>query len=368
MEVMFADLRRIFDKHANEYESAALRVLHSGWYILGVELESFEKEFASYIGKKYCIGVGCGQDALTLGLRCLDIGPDDEVIVAGNTFIATVLGVTENGATPKFVDCNSYFQIDETKIEAAITSRTKAVLVTNLYGQCSNLVEIRRICDKYGLYMLEDCAQSHGAQLDGFVAGTVGDITCFSFYPTKPLGAFGDAGAVLTDDETIAEKLKMLRNYGSKQKYVNEITGTNSRLDEIQAAFLRVNLKYIDQMTEERIRIANRYLSEIKNPCIKLPKVRKNEIHVFHIFSVLCKKRNELKTYLSEKGIQTQIHYPIPPHKAPCYRRELFCEVELPMTELYASEELSLPIYCGMPEEDVDWVIDAVNSFEAKEL
>lgn len=366
MGVAFADLKCIFDRHAQEYEEAALRALRSGWYILGNELSSFEQEFSSFVGKKHCVGVGCGQDALTLGLRALGIGQGDEVVVAGNTFIATVLGVTENGATPVFVDCNEYYQIDESKIEDAVTARTKAVLLTNLYGQCSDLIEIRRLCDGHGIYMIEDCAQSHGASYNGAVSGRVGDVACFSFYPTKPLGAFGDAGAILTDDDALAVRLRMLRNYGSKVKYVNEIQGANSRLDEIQAALLRVNLSHIEEMTAERVGIANRYLKEIDNKEVILPMIRPNDVHVFHIFPILCEKRDMLRAHLNEAGIETQIHYPIPPYKAPCYDGMDFCNAKLPMTDQFASEELSLPIYYGMPESDVNRVIEAVNSFNSR--
>lgn len=365
MQVPFVELKRVFELHQSEYEEAMLRALRSGWYILGGELEAFEQEFASYLGVQHCIGVGCGQDALILAVRALGIGPGDEVIVAGNTYIATVLGVTENGAVPVFVDCNQWFQIDEEAIEAAITERTKAVLITNLYGQCSNLTAIRTLCDVHHLYMLEDCAQCHGASFDGRLGGTVGDVSCFSFYPTKPLGAFGDAGAVVTNDALVCEKLRMLRNYGSRQKYVNEMTGINSRLDEVQAAVLRVGLRYLEESNAERVRIAGRYMKEINNPLVKLPETREGADHVYHIFAVLCENRDGLKSHLEENGIGVQVHYPIPPHEAECYSGESFIQgLHLPKTEHYAACELSLPVYCGMLEKEVDTVVEAVNSFE----
>lgn len=363
MRVPFTDLKRTFEVYQDEYEAAALRALRSGWYILGSELESFEREFADLIGTKYCIGVGCGQDALTLGLRSLGIGEGDEVIVAGNTYIATVLGVTENGANPIFVDCNEYFQIDEEKIEQAITSMTKAVLITNLYGQCCDLPTIKEICDRNDIFLVEDCAQSHGATFGGIMSGTAGILGCFSFYPTKPLGAFGDAGAVVTDDLEIAERLRMLRNYGSRQKYVNEVRGVNSRLDEIQAAVLRVGLAHLKESAERRREIAERYLSGISNPRIILPRTREGSDNVFHIFPILCPQRDDLKAFLEARGIQTQVHYPIPPHKAECYFDYGFDDAVLPNTERYARELLSLPIYVGMTDDEVSEVIEAVNEF-----
>lgn len=363
MQVHFNDLKCTFEAYQDEYEDAMLRALRSGWYILGSELEAFEREFAEYAGAKYCIGVGCGQDALTLALRALEIGKGDEVIVAGNTYIATVLAVTENGATPVYVDCDEHYEIDESKIEQAITSNTKAVLVTNLYGQCCNLPAIRAICERNHLFLLEDCAQSHGASFGGIRCGTAGIMGCFSFYPTKPLGAFGDAGAVVTDNPDMAERLRMLRNYGSRQKYVNEICGANSRLDELQAATLRVGLSHIEESTAGRVRIAERYLSEISNPGVILPQVREGANHVFHIFPIRCERRDALKEHLESDGVQTQIHYPIPPHKAACYRDCEFSSVELPNTEQYARELLSLPIYHGMADAEVTQVIESINSF-----
>lgn len=364
MSIEFTNLQKTFRIHQSEYEEAALRVLRSGWYVLGEELQAFESEFASYLGMKECIGVGCGQDALILAIRALGIGSGDEVIVAGNTYIATVLGITENNAAPVFVDCNKYYQIDETLIKSAITKNTKAVLLTNLYGQCSNLLKIRSICDQYNLKMIEDCAQCHGAHFAGYLGGTIGDISCFSFYPTKPLGAFGDAGAVVTNDCDLANQVRMLRNYGSRKKYFNEITGINSRLDEVQAAYLRVGLSHLDESNADRIRIAEQYLSKITNPLVKLPITQADADHVYHIFAVRCRYRDELQKYLVKRGISTQIHYPVPPHKAKCYLGEAFVDVALPMTEQFAQEELSLPIYSGMPSEDVEAVIQAINSFE----
>ena len=251
-------LKRQYDCYSTEYEEAALRALRSGWYIMGKELENFETRFAAYLGVKYCIGLNSGLDALTLAVRALNIGPGDEVIVPANTYIASILGVTENGATPVFVEPDQYHGLDASKIEAAITPRTKAVLPVHLYGQSCDMESICAIAEKHGLYVIEDCAQSHGATQNGQRTGTFGTIGCFSFYPTKPLGALGDSGAVVTDDPVLADRLRKLRNYGSGVKYVNELEGVNSRLDEVQAALLQVGLKHLEEGNAYRQRIASR--------------------------------------------------------------------------------------------------------------
>ena len=269
-------LDRGFYKYQKEFEDKAIEVLRSGWYVLGKEVESFEQEFASYVGSKYCAGVGNGLDALTLAFRTIGAKEGDEVIVQANTYIASVMGVTINGATPVFVEPDKYFGIDAKKIEDAITERTKAVLVVHLYGQACKMDDVADICKKHDLKLIEDCAQSHGARFDGKMTGTFGDIGCFSFYPSKNLGAFGDGGAIVTDNEEYLKKIKMLRNYGSAKRYYNEEVGVNSRLDEMQAGLLRVRLKYLDELTAEKRAIAERYLKEIKNPLITLPETRQN--------------------------------------------------------------------------------------------
>lgn len=362
--IEFVSLKRQFDCYAEEYEAAALRALRSGWYIMGKELEIFEKQFAEYLGVQFCVGLNSGLDALTLAVRALGIGPGDEVIVPANTYIASVLGVTENGATPVFVDPDAYFCLDAAKIEAAVTERTKAILPVHLYGQPCEMETICAVAQKHGLHVIEDCAQAHGARLNGKLIGTFGTVGCFSFYPTKPLGALGDSGAVVTDDPVLADKLRKLRNYGSGVKYVNELEGVNSRLDEVQAATLQVGLKHLEEGNVYRNRIAERYLNEIRNPLVKLPKTRENATHVYHIFGVLCPRRDGLQAHLAEQGIKALIHYPIPPHMQQCYARLGHSQGDFPISERYANEELSLPIYVGMPEEDVDQVIAAVNSFE----
>lgn len=362
--VEFVSLKRQFDCFAEEYEEAALRALRSGWYIMGKELESFETRFAEYLGAKHCVGLNSGLDALILAVRALGIGPGDEVIVPANTYIASILGVTENGATPVPVEPDEYFCLDADRVEAAITPRTKAILPVHLYGQPCDMEKICAIAEKHGLYVIEDCAQSHGAKLNGRFTGTFGTIGCFSFYPTKPLGALGDSGAVVTNDPALAEKLRKLRNYGSGKKYVNELEGVNSRLDEVQAALLQVGLKHLNEGNAYRRNIAERYLSGIRNPLVALPGTRAGAEHVYHIFGVLCENRDALQKHLMDCGVKTLIHYPIPPHMQECYSRFGFGEGSFPIAEAYARNELSLPIYMGMPEEDVEAVIEAVNSFE----
>ncbi|MDO4465989.1 MAG: DegT/DnrJ/EryC1/StrS family aminotransferase [Bacillota bacterium] len=364
--IEFVKLKRQYDLFAQEYEEAALRAMRSGWYIMGNELKEFESEFANFVGAKYCIGVNSGLDALIMAIRALEIGPGDEVIVPANTYIASVLGITEHGATPVFVEPDEYDCIDPSKIEAAITSRTKAILPVHLYGQSADMEAICAIAKKHNLYVVEDCAQSHGALDRGKMTGTFGDIGCFSFYPTKPLGALGDSGALVTDNSVLAEKLFKLRNYGSGKKYVNEMTGKNSRLDEIQAAFLKVGLKHLEEGNSYRRHIAQRYLSEIKNPLVQLPRERENGYHVFHVFALKSKDRDKLQAYLLKNGIQSLIHYPIPPHLQACYQELGYKEGDFPISERFAKEELSLPIYMGLPEEEVSQIIDAINRFKGE--
>lgn len=363
MKIDLNVLRRQFRLHQAEYEEAALRILRSGWYILGPELEAFEKAFAEYVGCKYCVGMSSGLDALTLSVRALGIGVGNEVIVPANTYIASVLAVTENGATPVFVEPDEYHTLDAERIEAAITKKTKAILVVHLYGQAAQMDRICEIAKKHRLYLIEDCAQSHGAVFDGTMTGAFGDAGCFSFYPTKNLGAFGDAGAVVTDDEALYEKLKMMRNYGSKVKYHNQLEGVNSRLDEMQAALLRVKLSHLDELTEERQQIADKYLAGIKNPRILLPEIREKANHVWHQFVVRVTDRDEFQKYLEEHGIHTIIHYPIPPHLAECYARLGHKRGEFPITEQYADEVLSLPMFNGMTAEEIKFVIGVCNEF-----
>ena len=368
MKIDLNVLGRQFRLHQVEYEEAALRVLRSGWYVLGPEVEAFEKEFAKFVGRKYCVGMNSGLDALTLSVRALGIGAGDEVIVPANTYIASVLAVTENGATPVFVEPDECHAMDAERIEGAITDKTKAILVVHLYGQAAQMDCVCEIAKRHRLYLVEDCAQSHGAVFDGAMTGAFGDAGCFSFYPTKNLGAFGDAGAVVTDNEALYAKLKMLRNYGSKVKYHNQLEGVNSRLDEMQAALLRVKLSHLGELTEERQRIAETYLSGIKNPRILLPKLREKANHVWHQFVVRVANRDAFQTYLAEHDIHTIIHYPIPPHLAECYARLGHRRGEFPVAERYADEVLSLPMFNGMTAEEVEYVVETCNKYEGKVL
>lgn len=363
MNIGLAVLDRQFKKYQSEYETAALRALRSGWYILGPELEAFEEEFAAFTGAKYCVGLNSGLDALILAVRALDIGPGDEVIVPANTYIATVLGITENGATPVFVEPDEFYNIDADRIEAAVTSRTKAIMVVHLYGQAANMPKIIAVAEKYKLPVIEDCAQSHGARFGEVTTGRFGTIGCFSFYPTKNLGAFGDSGAIITDDSQLAETFRMLRNYGSRVKYHNEITGVNSRLDEIQAALLRVKLKHLSELTAERRDIANRFLEGIKNPRLILPGTREGADHVYHQFVARTQERDKFKEYLTANGIDTVIHYPIPPHLAECYKYLGYKKGDFPTAENYANQVISLPVFNGITREEIDYVIDICNKW-----
>lgn len=354
---------RGFYMYQQEFEEKALEVLRSGWYVLGKEVTAFEKEFAEYTGGKHCVGLASGLDALWIAFRLLDIGPGDEVIVQGNTYIASVMGITINGATPVFVEPDSYFEIDPERIEEKITERTKAILVVHLYGMASRMDKIVALCEKYHLKLVEDCAQSHGAKFQGQMTGTFGDVGCFSFYPSKNLGAFGDAGAVVVKDSELAEKFRIFRNYGSEKRYYNKVVGANSRLDELQAGLLRVRLAHIEELTVEKRKIADRYRAELKNDKILLPELVAGADSVWHQYVIRCEERDRLMEYLKGKGIGTIIHYPIPPHLAEAYKDLGHKEGFLPITEHLAKTVLSIPMYNGMTEEEQTYVIEAVNAF-----
>lgn len=356
-------LERQYQLYAEEYEKKAVEVLRSGQYILGNEVREFEREFADYIGAKYCVGLASGLDALWISFRLLGIGAGDEVIVSANAYIACVMGITINGATPVFVEPDEYDNIDAEKIEAAITPDTKAILAVHLYGQACDMSRTMELATKYSLKVVEDCAQSHGNHWMGKTVGTFGDIGCFSFYPSKGCGAFGDGGCIVTDDEELAKKFRIFRNYGSEKRYHNQMVGSNSRLDEIQAGLLRIKLSHLDELTEERRRIAQRYMAEIKNPFIRLPQVRKEADSSWHQFVVHCSRRDMLRQYLADRDIGTLIHYPIPPHLSEAYRYLGKKEGDYPIAEKFANEVLSLPIYNGMTEEEQGKVIRAVNGF-----
>lgn len=363
MKIMPNRLDRGFQLYQEEFETKALEVLRSGWYVLGKEVSSFEEEFAAYTGGKHCIGLASGLDALWIAFRVLGIGKGDEVIVQGNTYIASVMGITINGATPVFVEPDEYFNIDASQIEEKITGKTKAILVVHLYGQASDMDTIMETARKHNLRVVEDCAQSHGARFRGKMTGTFGDIGCFSFYPSKNLGAFGDGGAIVTDDSSIADDVRIFRNYGSEKRYYNKVVGTNSRLDELQAGLLRVRLAHMQELEEEKRKICSRYLAELCHPDIILPDTREEATHIWHQFVIRTEQRQELIDYLNRKEIGTIIHYPIPPHLSEAYQYLNVCRGSLPVTERYAETVLSIPLYNGMTDEEQDFVIDAINAF-----
>jgi dTDP-4-amino-4,6-dideoxygalactose transaminase len=347
-----------------EIENKFKEMYKASFYIQGQEYASFNKEFAKYCGTKYAIGVGNGLDALMLILRAYDIGEGDEVIVPSNTFIATALAVTYVGATPVFVEpILDEFNINPFLIEEKITKKTKAIIGVHLYGQCCDMDRINAIAKKHNLLVFEDAAQAHGALYKGKRAGSLANAAGFSFYPGKNLGALGDGGAVTTDDERIATKIAALCCYGSDYKYHHIYKGVNSRLDEIQCGFLRIKLKNLDRWNEDRKKIALRYLNEIHNPLVKLPVVNENNDHVWHVFGIRCDKRDELQKYLNDLGIGTNCHYPTPMHLQKAYSDLKIPKGALPIAEEISATELSIPIYYGMKNEDIDFVINSINSF-----
>lgn len=364
MKVPFVSFKPMEKELDKDLRAAFERVYTNSWYIEGQEDKTFEKTFAEYCNSEYCVGVGNGLDALMLALKALGITSGDEVIVPSNTYIATVLAVTYVGATPIFVepDIRTY-NIDPEKIEEKITEKTKAIMPVHLYGQPSDMDPIMEIAKKHSLYVVEDCAQAHGAAYKGKAIGSFGDAAGFSFYPGKNLGALGDAGATVTNNKEIADKVRALGNYGSDYKYHHIYKGNNSRLDEMQAAFLLAKLPILDKMNEERRRIANRYLEEMKNPDIILPFVPDYAKPVWHIFAVRTNKRDELAKYLADNEISTNKHYPIAIHLQECYKDLNIPEGSLPIAEEISKTQLSLPMYYGMTDEQIQYVIDVINEF-----
>lgn len=366
--INFLDLKAINNKYQKELKDACARVIDSGWYIMGNELSEFEKEFSFYCGTKHAVGVANGLDALILTLRAWkELGKlqaGDEVIVQANTYIASVLAITENELVPVLVEPNpATYNLEPATVAAAITTKTKAILPVHLYGQLSPMPEIMAIAKQHNLLVLEDCAQAHGAEINGQRAGNWGDAAGFSFYPGKNLGALGDAGAITTNDDELAQTLKALRNYGSHKKYENLYQGVNSRLDEIQAAMLRVKLPYLGAETIRRQQISQMYRSGITNPLIILPNVTDEFAHVWHLFVVRCEQREALQNYLAAHDIQTLIHYPVAPHKQQAYRQ--WNDIDFPVTEKIHQQVLSLPLDPTMNEETVARVIATVNGFNA---
>ena len=367
--IPFLDLKAINAQYRDELVDACTRVIDSGWYIGGSELEQFEQQFANYCGTKYAIGVANGLDALILTLRAWkELGKlkdGDEVIVPSNTYIASILAISANNLTPILVEpCLNSFNIDPKEIETAITSRTKAILPVHLYGQLADMPAIMAIAKRHELLVLEDSAQAHGAFLYDMRAGSWGDASGFSFYPGKNLGALGDAGAITTNDEKLANTLRALRNYGSHEKYKNLFQGVNSRLDEIQAAMLNVKLNYLDNEIAHRRKVANAYLEGINNKAIILPTKENDSAHVWHVFVIRCERRDELQKYLADNGVQTLIHYPVPPHQQPAYKE--WNELSYPIAEKIHAELLSLPIGPMLTEIEINSVIDLLNQWNNK--
>mgnify|MGYP001175727006 CR=1 FL=1 len=362
--ILYENLSISNSSFIKELEETAKRVINSGWYVLGQEVKSFEDNFASYIGSKYCVGVASGLDALTLSIEALELPPKSEVLVASNTYIATIISIIRAGHCPILIepDINTY-NIDSSKLKRSLTEKTRLILVTHLYGKCCRMDLINEFAQKYNLEVIEDCAQAHGAKLYNQRAGTFGVAGCFSFYPTKNLGAIGDAGAIVTNNEMLAERLLYLRNYGSKEKYVNKYLGHNSRLDEIQAAFLNVKLKHLDKMNEHKRKLSEIYINELPN-WLKLPRVKEEEFDVFHIFCVRHQKRELIRKWLADNLIKTEIHYPIPPHKQEAMKDILIGQ--WPISEELHETSFSLPISYGTSLSEVKKVCEILSSTPEK--
>ena len=364
-KIPFLDLKAPYMELKEELDAAYQRAMESGWYILGEEVKAFEQEFAQYCAVQHCIGVGNGLEALYLILQAYGIGQWDEVIVPSNTYIATWLAVSQTGAIPVPVEPDVlHYNLDPTRIEAAITARTRAIIAVHLYGHPADMDPIMKIAQKHGIKVIEDAAQAHGAKYNHRMCGSLGDASGFSFYPGKNLGAFGDAGAVLTNDTDLAEQVRMLRNYGSKRKYYNEEKGSNSRLDEMQAAFLRVKLKHLDEWNRRRTKIAAIYFARLAGiPGLVLLRSPQWAVPVWHIFPILYPNRDALQNYLKEKGIDTLIHYPVPPHLSKAYQEINLPVGALPIAEQIASSELSLPMGPHMSLEDAHTVANTIREF-----
>ncbi len=361
MKIPFATVVPMHKEIEEELKGAINKVIDDGLFIGGDPVKKFEEDFAQYLGVNYCVGVGNGLEGILLALEAMGVQAGDEVIVPSHTFIATTLPISRLGAKIVFVEPDEFYTIDVNKIEEKITDKTKAIIVVHLYGQCANMEPIMEIAHRHNIKVLEDAAQAHGATYKGRKAGSLGDVAEFSFYPGKNLGCLGDGGCVVTNDQEIADKVRALGNYGSFIKYKHIYKGYNSRLDTMQAAALDVKLKYLDKWNKRRQEVATRYINEIKNPKVILPKVREDNTHVWHVFVVRVENREEFMKYLEDKGIQTLIHYPTAIHKQEAYK-ELNNEV-YPLAEKYAKEVVSLPMYYGLTEEEVSYVIDAINNY-----
>lgn len=364
IKVPFVDLQVQHSHLANELSRAMEQVMKRAWFILGQELEAFESEFAAYCAVSHCIGVGSGTEALHLALRACNIGPGDEVITVSHTFIATALAISWTGATPVFVDIDAATStIDVKRIADAITPRARAILPVHLYGQCADMDQLLALAQQHRLLVVEDACQAHGATYKGRKAGTLGQAGCFSFYPSKNLGACGDAGAITTNDEELAKRIYLLRNYGQTRKYQHDVPGYNSRLDELQAAILRVKLRHLDDWNEHRRQIAGLYRDGLRSDLVTVPTETAWGEHVYHLFVIRSPHRDLLQRHLHDHGVETQIHYPKPVHLQEACAKISNRRWHLPETEKIASEVLSLPMYPEMSKEQVQTVISAVNSF-----
>lgn len=366
MNVPFLDLKQTYLEIEDEIDAAVKGVLNKGWYILGENVARFEEEFAAYCGCRYCVSVASGLDALELLIKAHDIGLGDDIIVPANTYIATLLAVSNTGANPVLVEPDpSTCNIDPMQIEAALTSKTKAVMAVHLYGQAANMRRIKKICRKHNITLFEDASQAHGALHYGVTTGALGDAAGFSFYPGKNLGAYGDGGAVTTDNADVADYLRMLRNYGSEKKYYNLIKGVNSRLDEIQAAILRVKLKYLNEWNSRRATIARRYLDLInpQDERLVLPVTGEGNVHVWHVFTIQSSQRDDLKAYLNKKGVHTLIHYPVPPFRQAAYSELNHLKRNYPISNAISNRILSLPMGPHLSIGQADYVGKTVNAF-----
>lgn len=358
------DSKRLYYRYEQEFDAAAINTLKSGWYVLGESVNEFERLFSLIINSRFCIGVDNGTNAIKIGIQALGIGAGDEVIVQANTYIATVLGITANNAKPVFVEPNVFFNINVDLIEKSITKKTKAIIVTHLYGQAARMDKIVNLCKKHKLLLLEDCAQAHFAKFQDKQVGTFGDLGFFSFYPTKNIGAFGDAGAVVTNNEDLANKIRMLRNYGSCERYNFELeNGTNSRLDEIQASLLNVKLRHYKEITNEKMSIATEYLNKIRNPLVQLPKIDECCTSVWHLFVLVVDNQEKFINHMLKNGIMVDVHYPIPPHLSKCYLNLGYKVGDFPLTEFLCKHIVDLPIFNGMTDDEIIQVIEAVNSY-----
>lgn len=364
MRIPFASFEFMHNELQNEIQKSIGDVVKSNWFIRGQKVEEFEAAFAEYCGAKYCVGCGNGLDALYLLLRAFDVGEGDEVIVPSNTFIATALAVTYTGAIPVLVEPDmETYTLDTSLIEVKITNKTKAIIAVHLYGQTADMDEINDIAKKYGLIVIEDAAQAHGAAYKGKKAGNLGNAAGFSFYPGKNLGAMGDAGAVTTNDREIAEKVRALANYGSDYKYHHIYAGNNSRLDEIQAAILFVKLQNLDKWNTYRQKVADRYSEGIKNKKVILPSVKQDRSHVWHIFALRIKERDDFEKYLKSQGIGTTIHYPTPIHLQDAYKYLNLKKGMFPIAEEISDTEISIPMYYGISDEEINYMIDIINQY-----